>query len=99
MNEREKLTAEEKMLRKVKSDARKKIRARDKEDTVVFGLGMFGIVGWSIAVPTIMGIALGSYLDKHVESGFSWTLTLIFGGVIIGCINAWYWVQQKSERR
>jgi ATP synthase protein I len=99
VNEKKEPSAEEKMLRKVESDARLKIRARGKEDTVVFGLGMFGIVGWSIVVPTVMGIALGVYLDGRVDSGFSWTLTLLFTGVIVGCINAWYWVKQKSERR
>ena len=99
MNERKRPSAEEKMLRKVESDAKMKIRAREKEDTVVFGLGMFGIVGWSIVVPTVMGVALGLYLDRRVDAGFSWTLTLLFAGVIAGCLNAWYWVQQKSARR
>lgn len=99
MNDKEKLSANETMLRKVKSDTAKKIRARSKQDTVVFGLGMFGIVGWSIVVPTGIGIALGVYLDNRMQHGFSWTLTLLFTGVIIGCINAWYWVQQKSSEK
>ena len=84
------------MLHKVGSDAAKKIRARDREDTLMFGLGMFGIVGWSIVVPTLSGTALGVYLDKRLDMGFSWTLTLLFAGIILGCINAWYWVKQKS---
>ena len=87
---------EKKMLHKVGSDAAKKIRARDREDTLMFGLGMFGIVGWSIVVPTLSGTALGVYLDKRLDMGFSWTLTLLFAGIILGCINAWYWVKQKS---
>jgi ATP synthase protein I len=64
---------------------------------VWFGLGMFGIVGWSVAIPTLAGIALGIYLDRHRPVGFSWTLTLLAVGVVIGCLNAWYWVQQERE--
>ena len=28
----------------------------------------------------------------------SWTLTLLLIGVAVGCLNAWYWVKQESER-
>ena len=97
MTKKNNRSAAESMQHKVKSDAAKKIRSRDKQDTMIFGLGLFGIVGWSIVVPTIMGIALGIYLDNIMQLDFSWTLSLLFAGVIVGCINAWYWVQQKSS--
>jgi ATP synthase protein I len=64
---------------------------------VWFGLGMSGLVGWSVAVPTLGGIMLGIWLDRHHPAGFSWTLTLLFAGLIIGCANAWYWVAQQDK--
>lgn len=72
-----------------------KIRGqKDKEDTVWFGLGMFGVVGWSVAIPTLIGVAIGVWIDRSWPSQFSWTLMLLFGGLIAGCMNAWYWVRK-----
>ena len=79
--------------------AARKLRARRKtQHSAWFGLGMFGLVGWSVAVPTILGIALGIWLDKHWPGEASWTLTLLIIGVALGCINAWYWIQQENKR-
>ena len=78
--------------------AERKIRARKEEDQGVwFGLGMFGLVGWAVAVPTLLGIVLGVWLDRQFPGKPSWTLTLLFIGVILGCINAWYWVRRESR--
>lgn len=56
------------------------------------GLGMFGMVGWSVAVPTLLGVALGIWLDKTFPQSFSWTLTGLILGLIAGCVIAWNWV-------
>lgn len=87
---------EKELVEKIKSDAQKKLKAQKKGKEILFGLGTFGIIGWSIAVPMLLGVALGSYLDKKFEPYFSWTLTLLFAGVIIGCINAWHWINKKG---
>jgi len=86
------------LRRRVARRAERRARAeRERDRGVWFGLGMFGLVGWSVAIPTLAGIALGIYLDMQHPVGFSWTLTLLFVGVFVGCLNAWYWVEQ--ERR
>jgi ATP synthase protein I len=86
--------------RKVESEENRKMRARQEKDRAVwFGLGTFGLVGWSVAIPTVIGIALGIWIDTRWPSRFSWTLMLLFIGVVIGCFNAWYWVQQMIQRR
>lgn len=78
--------------------AARKLRARQRQDMGVwFGLGMFGLVGWSIAVPTVAGIALGVWLDTKLDTRISWTLTLLFIGVVLGSLNAWYWMKQESR--
>jgi ATP synthase protein I len=87
----------EKLQKKVKSAALKKIKARKEGSNIIFGLGLFGIVGWSIAMPTLIGIALGIYVDNRFPMGVSWTLTFLFAGVIVGSFNAWYWVKKHSE--
>jgi len=65
-----------------------------KDETVWFGLGMFGIVGWAVAIPTLIGIALGLWIDRTWPSQYSWALMLLIAGVVIGCINASYWVRK-----
>lgn len=65
--------------------------------SIWFGLGMFGLVGWAVAVPTLVGIAIGWWLDKKFPGPPSWTLTLLFIGVMIGCYNAWQWIKKESR--
>jgi ATP synthase protein I len=61
------------------------------------GFGMFGMVGWSIAVPTLAGTALGLFIDARVAGDRSWTLALLLAGAALGCLNAWYWVQREGK--
>ena len=68
---------------------------RDPYRNILFGLGMFGVVGWSIAVPTVAGIFLGLWLDRVHPMAFSWTITLLFAGVMIGGIVAWQWMRRN----
>ncbi len=78
--------------------AKRKLDARRRGDQGAwFGLGMFGLVGWAVSVPTIVGAALGLWLDANTGSDRSWTLALLLGGVALGCLNAWYWVQRESR--
>lgn len=78
--------------------AERKLRARaEGRHGLLFGLGMFGLIGWAIAVPTLIGIAVGSLLDRAYPAGFSWTLSLLFAGVALGCWNAWYWLRTESS--
>ena len=80
----------------VSGDIRRKLRARrEGERSIWFGLGMFGLVGWSIALPTILGLVMGIWLDKQLESGLTWTAALLLLGVALGCWNAWRWVQAE----
>lgn len=78
--------------------AERKRRARGQRDSSVwFGLGMFGVVGWSVALPTLLGVALGLWIDATWPSRYSWTLMLLVPGLAVGCLNAWYWITR--ERR
>lgn len=63
-----------------------------------FGLGMFGMIGWSVAVPLVAGIALGLWIDARWPGETSWTLVLLFAGAGLGCLNAWYWIQREGRR-
>lgn len=77
--------------------ARKLKAQRHVTQTVWSGLGMMGLVGWSVAIPTLLGAALGLWLDGRYPGGRSWTLALLAAGLVLGCFNAWHWVV-KEER-
>jgi ATP synthase protein I len=91
-------TDEVNFLREVTEKSARKIAARrDGSSGVWFGLGMSGLIGWSVAVPSLLGAMLGAWLDKRHHGAHSWTLTLLIVGLAIGCWNAWYWVAQEQQ--
>lgn len=77
--------------------ARKLYAQRHVTQTVWSGLGMMGLVGWSVAVPTLLGAVLGIWLDKNHPGSHSWTLMLLAGGLGLGCFNAWRWVAKEDR--
>ncbi len=82
----------------VSGKQKRRLQAREQDhQSVWFGLGLFGIVGWSIALPTLTGVAIGFWIDRRWESRFSWTLMLMFVGVVLGCLTAWRWIQEESS--
>ena len=86
------------LSRKVETMEKRKIRARGAKDrTIWIGVGTFGVIGWSVAVPTIIGIVLGLWFDRLWPGGFSWTLAMILGGATLGCLSAWYWVSLEAK--
>jgi ATP synthase protein I len=77
----------------------RKVRARQAgQRSVWFGFGMFGLIGWSVAVPAVACIALGVWIDTRWPSPYSWTLMLLFVGVVLGCLNAWYWLTRERDK-
>lgn len=88
---------EKNFQQKISRKSDRKIKAKKEEKNIWLGLGMFGMVGWSVAIPTLLGIAIGIWIDTHVTSKYSWTLMLLIVGVILGCLNAWYWISKESK--
>jgi len=82
----------------VGAKAGRKLKARRHATSGVwFGLGMMGLIGWSVVVPTLLGAALGIWLDKHYPGKHAWTLALLVAGLVIGCFNAWLWVSKEEK--
>ena len=84
--------------REIGAKAARKLRAqRHVTRTVWFGMGMMGLIGWSVAIPTLLGAALGIWLDQRYPGGRAWTLALLVVGLAIGCLNAWHWVAKEDK--
>lgn len=61
------------------------------------GIGTFGMIGWSIVVPTVGGAFLGRWLDAVFPQAFSWTIALILGGVVVGALIAVSWIKKEED--
>jgi ATP synthase protein I len=86
------------LSQEVGAKASRKLRARRNADQGVwFGLGMMGLIGWSVTIPTLLGAALGIWLDRHYPGRHPWTLALLVAGLAIGCLNAWRWVAKEDK--
>ena len=86
------------MAEQVGSKAERKLRARrDSSKQVWLGLGMMGTIGWSVVLPTVLGAALGIWLDARHVGGHAWTLALMVAGLTLGCLVAWLWVAKEQK--
>lgn len=82
----------------VSAKVARKLRAQNNgQQSVWFGLGMSGLIGWSVAVPTVMGAMIGLWWDNHHPGSHSLTLMLLTIGLCVGCANAWHWVDQENK--
>ncbi|MBN1312327.1 MAG: AtpZ/AtpI family protein [Anaerolineae bacterium] len=96
--EKQEEDARHKMLREIEEKQSRKVYARHtKHQSTWFGLGMMGTIGWTVAIPTLLGVALGIWIDAHWSSPISWTLTLLIGGLLMGCVNAWLWIDREQK--
>jgi ATP synthase protein I len=87
------------LSQEVGAKAARKLKAQcHSAQSVWFGLGMMGLIGWSVAIPTLLGAALGIWLDRHYPGKHAWTLALLAVGLAIGCLNAWRWVAKEDRK-
>jgi ATP synthase protein I len=75
----------------------RKLRAHRARSPVWQGLGMLGLIGWSVCLPTLLGAWLGRWLDGHHPGTHTWTLALLVAGLCLGCANAGRWVSKEQR--
>jgi ATP synthase protein I len=84
--------------KQIAAKAARKLRTRRQgPQSLWFGLGMSGIIGWSVAMPTVLGGLFGAWWDHRHPGPHSWTLALLAAGLVLGCVNAWHWVSRQNE--
>jgi ATP synthase protein I len=79
----------------VRNAGRKKIARDHPGPSPLRGFGTFGMIGWSVAVPTVGGALLGLWLDRARPQEFSWTIALLLGGLAVGVMIAWAWIEKE----
>ena len=81
----------------VGAKAARKLKSQRNPSHVWFGLGMMGLIGWSVVIPTLLGAGLGHWWDARHAGPHSWTLALLVAGLVLGCVNAWHWVAKEDR--
>ncbi|WP_436644284.1 AtpZ/AtpI family protein [Microbaculum sp. FT89] len=83
------------------ADAARRAAARTEEgrETPEPSLGMrfgqIGILGWTIVVPTLVGLFAGRWLDRVFETGVFFSAPLLMLGAAFGFWSAWRWMHRQ----
>lgn len=59
-------------------------------------LGQIGVLGWTIVVPTLLGLVLGRWLDKQAGGGVFFSAPLLMLGAAAGMWFAWRWMHRET---
>ncbi len=68
---------------------------REGERTIGQNLAMIGALGWAVVIPTLLGVVIGHWLDKRMQSGIFCTACFLVIGLVIGCVLAWKQIQRS----
>ena len=71
---------------------------REPEPSLGSRLAQIGILGWTIVLPTLLGLALGHWLDKHFATGVFFSAPLLMVGAAIGLWSAWKWMHRQTRQ-
>ncbi|MHC5038113.1 MAG: AtpZ/AtpI family protein [Planctomycetota bacterium] len=88
------------LLREIEMrSARKKREAEYRDRGFWTGVGVMGLVGWSVILPAVLGAYLGLWIDRELGLSriFSGGLALL--GLCAGCWNAWRMVRKVLKPR
>ena len=90
-------SADQSFIAQIGAQEDRKLNARRVRSPVWQGLGMLGLIGWSVCLPTLLGAGLGRWLDENHAGTHTWTLTLLVAGLCLGCANAGRWVSKEQR--
>ena len=84
----------------VQTRQQRMLRTRAERDRDFWrSVATLGVIGWSVVLPTLVGIAAGIWLDGRWPERFSWTLMLLTVGLTLGCVHAWVRIRRDSNKR
>lgn len=79
----------------VERQAKRRRKAEREQDTWLAQTVYIGSLGLVFVVPVIAGAYLGRWLDSQLPGySMSWTISLIFVGVVVGAINVYLLIRE-----
>lgn len=96
---RDRTTVDDRLHARIARHADRKLAGRRAGTPELwFGLGMLGLVGWSVALPAVGGALAGAWLDRAHPGRVPWTILGLVAGLALGLANAWRWVAHERDR-
>lgn len=93
---RHKVKPKNKLTKIIAKKVQRKLEAKKEHSNIWRMSSFFGLIGFSVIIPLALLIWLGTYLDAAYPTGFSWTMTGIIVGLIVGGLNAWRWIKKED---
>lgn len=73
-------------------------QAEHDRPTILAQTVYLGTLGLVFVLPVILGAYLGRWLDTQLSGySISWTISLIFVGVVVGGINVWLMIREQDQ--
>lgn len=69
----------------------------DPEPSLGSRLGQIGILGWAIVLPTLLGLAIGHWLDRTFGTRVFFSAPLLMIGAAVGFWSAWKWMHRQQR--
>ncbi len=93
----ERSSREDKLAGAAQQAAERAARGRaEPEPSLGTRLGQIGILGWAIVVPTLLGLALGHWLDRTFGTRLFFSAPLLMVGAALGFWSAWKWMHRQQ---
>ncbi|MFX3634109.1 MAG: AtpZ/AtpI family protein [Candidatus Pristimantibacillus sp.] len=70
---------------------------KNRRDNPLIAAGLVGALGVQVAICIFLGYWIGSYLDRHFDTGSGWTIGGILFGMAVGLISAVLIVKKVLE--
>jgi predicted F0F1-ATPase subunit len=55
-------------------------------------------LGWDLAIPIFGGVLIGYLLDRWLDTGHTFTLGLLFAGVLASYYNLWRFIRRLDRK-
>ncbi|MGA7780155.1 MAG: AtpZ/AtpI family protein [Paraburkholderia sp.] len=78
---------------------RERAGREEPEPSLGARLGQIGILGWTIVVPTLLGLVLGHWLDRYFGTRVFFSAPLLMVGAGVGLWSAWKWMHRQTQRK
>ena len=66
----------------------------DPEPSLGVRLGQIGVLGWTVVIPTLLGLFAGRWLDHHFATGIFFSAPMLMLGAAVGLWAAWKWMHR-----
>lgn len=67
----------------------------DPEPSLGTRLGQIGVLGWTMILPTLLGVFAGRWLDRTFGTGIFFSAPLLMLGAALGFWFSWRWMHHR----